>query len=52
MNLFMSKATNIYVVYGRVYVYSIQYHIVWCVKHRRKVLDDKIEQYIISQKAR
>ena len=24
--------------YGRGYVYSIQYHIVWCVKYRRKVL--------------
>ncbi|MDM0450303.1 IS200/IS605 family transposase, partial [Clostridium perfringens] len=23
---------------GRGYVYCIQYHIVWCVKYRRKVL--------------
>ena len=25
--------------FGRGYVYSIQYHIVWCVKYRRKVLN-------------
>jgi hypothetical protein len=24
--------------YGRGYVYSLQYHIVWCTKYRRKVL--------------
>ena len=29
--------------FGRGYVYSIQYHIVWCVKYKRKVLiDDKL----------
>lgn len=28
---------------GRGYVYSIQYHIVWCVKYRHKVLNSKIE---------
>ena len=27
------------VVKGRGYVYSIQYHIVWCVKYRRDVSD-------------
>jgi putative transposase len=32
---------NIY--HGRGYVYSIQYHIVWCVKYRHKVLTTKIE---------
>ena len=26
------------VIHGRGYVYSIQYHIVWCVKYRRKIL--------------
>ncbi len=26
------------VKHGRGYVYSIQYHIVWCVKNRHKVL--------------
>lgn len=29
--------------YGRGYVYSLQYHIVWCVKYRHKVLTEKIE---------
>ena len=30
--------------YGRGYVYSIQYHIVWCVKQSRKVLTPEIEE--------
>ena len=30
--------------YGRGYVYSIQYHIVWCVKYRRKVLVGDVER--------
>lgn len=30
-------------VYGRGYVYAIQYHIVWCTKYRRKVLNGQIE---------
>ena len=30
--------------FRRGYVYSIQYHIVWCVKYRRKVLIDDIEK--------
>lgn len=29
--------------YGRGYVYSIQYHIVWCVKYRHKILIPIIE---------
>ena len=33
---------NIY--HGRGYVYSIQYHIVWCVKYRHKILTEKIEK--------
>lgn len=28
--------------YRRGYVYDMRYHIVWCVKHRRNVLVDKI----------
>ena len=28
---------------GRGYVYSIQYHIVWCVKYRHKVIINEIE---------
>lgn len=33
--------------YGRGYVYSIQYHIVWCIKYRHKVLNEKIEKALI-----
>jgi len=29
--------------HGRGYVYAIQYHIVWCVKYRRKVLVETVE---------
>jgi len=29
---------------GRGYVYSIQYHVVWCVKYRHEVLDGKVEE--------
>ena len=29
--------------YGRGYVYSIQYHIVWCTKYRKKVLINGID---------
>ena len=29
---------------GRGYVYSIQYHIVWCVKYRHKIIEDEIEK--------
>lgn len=32
------------VTYGRGYVYSIQYRIVWCVKHRHKILTPEIEK--------
>ncbi|MBR3000190.1 MAG: IS200/IS605 family transposase, partial [Oscillospiraceae bacterium] len=29
--------------YGRGYVYSLQYHIVWCTKYRRNVLKNGID---------
>lgn len=32
------------VKHGRGYIYSIQYHIVWCVKYRHQVLVGNIEQ--------
>lgn len=32
------------VIHGRGYVYSLQYHLVWCVKYRRKVLTNEIEK--------
>lgn len=31
------------VSYGRGYVYSLEYHVVWCVKYRHKVIDETIE---------
>ena len=36
------------VTHGRGYVYSIQYHIVWCVKYRHKVLMPKIEKWFLK----
>lgn len=32
------------VIHGRGYVYILQYHIVWCVKYRRKVLTGDVEK--------
>ncbi|WP_025688377.1 IS200/IS605 family transposase, partial [Paenibacillus zanthoxyli] len=29
--------------HGRGYVYAIQYHIVWCVKYRHKILVEEID---------
>ena len=31
------------VIHGRGYVYAIEYHVVWCVKYRHKVLTNDIE---------
>ena len=36
------------VTHGRGYVYSIQYHIVWCVKYRRKIITARIENRLIE----
>ena len=36
------------VTYGRGYVYSIQYHIVWCVKYRHKIITEQIENRLIE----
>lgn len=33
---------------GRGCVYSIEYHIVWCVKYRHRVLTNKIENKLIE----
>ena len=30
--------------YGRGYVYSLQYHLVWCTKYRKKVLQNGLDQ--------
>ncbi len=32
------------VKHGRGYVYSIQYHVVWCVKYRKQILFGELEQ--------
>ncbi len=34
--------------YGRGYVYSIQYHIVWCVKYRYEIISDDIEKRLVE----
>ena len=34
--------------HGRGYVYSIQYHLAWCVKYRRKILTIEIEKDLIE----
>jgi putative transposase len=34
------------VKHGRGYVYAIEYHIVWCVKYRHKVLRDEIAEFL------
>ena len=34
------------VTHGRGYVYSLQYHIVWCTKYRKKVLNGIIEKEV------
>ena len=36
------------VIHGRGYVYSIQYHIVWCVKYRHKILVPTIEKRLLE----
>lgn len=41
----MIKEDNIDMTYGRGYVYSLQYHIVWCTKYRKQVLKGEIEDY-------
>ena len=34
--------------YGRGYVYDLYYHIVWCVKYRKRILKDEIKDDFIS----
>lgn len=36
-------STNFDVTHGRGYVYSLQYHIVWCTKYRKQVFVDGLE---------
>lgn len=34
------------VTHGIGYVYSIQYHIVWCVKYRHPILTNEIKKHV------
>lgn len=36
------------VTHGRGYVYSIQYHIVWCVKYRHRIITKRIENKLLE----
>lgn len=36
------------VIHGRGYVYSIQYHIVWCVKYRHSIITEEIEKRLFE----
>ena len=42
------RGDNLEVTHGRGYVYSIQYHIVWCVKYRHKIITPKIEKSLME----
>ena len=33
-------------IYSRTSVYNVHYHIVWCVKYRRKILSTDVETYL------
>ncbi|MDI6914057.1 MAG: transposase [Desulfitobacteriaceae bacterium] len=35
-------------VHGRTSVYNVNYHIVWSVKYRRKVLTAEVETYFLK----
>lgn len=49
LHLYYHKGGNIMnVTHGRGYVYAIQYHIVWCVKYRRKILTQEVETKLIN----
>ena len=36
------------ITYGRGYVYKIQYHIVWCTKYRKQVLNSGIDTELLQ----
>ena len=36
------------ITYGRGYVYSLQYHIVWCTKYRKQILQTGIDEEVKS----
>ena len=36
------------ITYRRGYIYSLQYHIVWCVKYTRKIITSTVEKSLLS----
>ena len=36
------------VYHGRGYIYSLQYHVVWCVKYRRKIITEQVEKSLFE----
>ena len=40
------------VTHGRGYVYSLQYHIVWCVKYRKKLFESTLAEEVKEHLAR
>ena len=50
MDKTISNTNDSKLTYGRGYVYSLQYHIVWCTKYRKKILvngiDEEIKEYL------
>ena len=53
MQLFASKSISCYIVimkenliHSRTCVYNINYHVVWSVKYRRKIITPEIEQFL------
>ena len=49
-NIFTLSTSN-EVTHGRGYVYSLQYHIVWCTKYRREIfkngLDEELKKHLL-----
>ena len=48
LNIDASFDIEMEITHGRGYVYSIQYHIVWCVKYRYPILTNEIEEDLIN----
>ncbi|MBP5231226.1 MAG: IS200/IS605 family transposase, partial [Clostridia bacterium] len=40
------------VTHGRGYVYSLQYHIVWCTKYRKKIFEGTLAEEVKEYLAR
>ena len=42
-------ALPIYLIHSRTCVYNINYHVVWSVKYRRKILNAEVENYLYAE---